>query len=89
MEVIVTKKVQVSQYAAFCEKCADGTWNECIVVYDADGKEVARSGSCHPEGFKSFIWNGFEFIYPHGYGGEKKERCYVRLTDKVFLEKPE
>ena len=76
------KKVQ---YKAYCERSAG--WGECIVVYDDKGKEVARSNNHHPEGVKAFYWKGYEFM-AMSYKGEPRTECYVKLTDKVFLEEP-
>ena len=85
MKNFVLKRVPVRQYRAQIETDENG-WNEYIAVYDEDGKEVARSGSNHPEGYKSFHWNGFDFIMPHGYKGKEKAACYVKVTDKIFFE---
>lgn len=73
------------KYRAFMELAEDG-WNERIVVYDEMNNKVANSNAHHPQGFKSFHWNGFEFIYPHSYGGKDKAPCYVMITDKISFE---
>lgn len=64
--------------------CVSLGFNECIVISDLDGVEVARSGPHHPEGWKSFHWEGFEFL-ARPYGVNKE--CYVSVSDKVFFEK--
>lgn len=86
MEITATKRVTVQQFKAYCER-GENNWDEFIVVYDKLDKEVARSSKHHPEGNKSFNWNGFEFI-ALGHSGSPRTECYVKVTDNVFFELP-
>lgn len=64
--------------------CQSLGFNEQIVVCDLDGNEVARSGEHHPEGWKTFHYDGFEFL-ARPYGADKE--CYVNVSDKILFEK--
>lgn len=85
MEVEITKKINIAQYKAYCEQ-DENNWSECIVVYDQNNKEVARSNPYHPEGSKYFIWNGYEFLQPSGYSGNPRTLCYVLINDNIYFE---
>jgi hypothetical protein len=86
MKNIAIKKVFVQQFKAICEQDVDG-WKECIVIYDEMGEEIARSKGHHPESWKSFYYNGFEFI-SSPYSGREKKECYVKVIDNLFFEVP-
>ena len=87
MENTAIKRVVVQQFRAYCERNKENNWDEYIVVYDEMNREVARSVNHHPEGIKSFYWKGFEFIAMR-YSGKPRTECYVKCTDKIFMERP-
>lgn len=75
----------IKQYKAYCEE-SKGGWGEYIVIYDEEDNEIARSDKHHPEGIKTFIWEGHKFI-AMAYSGNPRTECYVRVCNKVFLKK--
>lgn len=86
MENTAIKRVVVQQFKAFCER-GENDWDEHIAVYDEMGRELTRSNPHHPEGPKTFYWKGFEF-FAKGYSGSPRTECYVRCSDKIFMEQP-
>ncbi len=85
MESTATKKVKIHQLKAYCEKNKEDDWSEHIVVYNEEGVELARSNRHHPEGIKTFNYQGFEF-FATGYTGNPRTECYVKINDKLFFE---
>lgn len=75
----------LKQYKVIREEVKKG-FGEYLAIYDMDGNLIKKGENNHPEGYISLNWNDFEFIHPRGYGGQNKETCYVKITDKIHFE---
>jgi hypothetical protein len=73
----------MKKYRAYSQRCENG-WNEQIVVYEND-LEVARSCRHHPQGSKTFVFDGFEFLSLGLNLSGNYSECYVRVSDGLYF----